>query len=131
MVEQELIRAMLESDVQPLFGIFGITAAGLGIAAPYVLGGLQSLLGFGGIRSQASQYELDRQAQEDQWTKLFERSEEWRLEDLARKQEALDFYRGVYERDEERRAPYREMSLSIGRNTVPNVYREFSDESLS
>jgi len=49
-------------------------------------------------RGQISQAKKDRAEQTRQWEEMFDRSEVWRLEDLARQQEALDFYRGVHSR---------------------------------
>ena len=85
MVEQEIIRAMVEADVQPLFSILGITLAGL---APVIKDALTAGVQYGGIRSQASQAKYDRDLDHEEWLKMFEQASAWREEDVLRQEEA-------------------------------------------
>ena len=58
-----------------------------------------SILNFITGRGQISQAQKDRDEQRRQFLEMLDLSEKRRLEDLARQQEALDFYRGVHEAD--------------------------------
>jgi hypothetical protein len=151
MVEQELIRAMLESDAQIVYGAFGITAAGLTTAAPYILGGLQSILGYGGIRSGASQAERDRQARKDEFDQMFKIEEERYQQALkdyyeardyewAFKEEGRDWGRsrdfGRYKTNVSLGSPYWQWSRAMGgrtmqQPTVPTIETTFRADPLA
>jgi hypothetical protein len=97
MVEQELILAMIESDAPIMFGQFVGGWALAKSAAPYVLGGIQSILGYGGIRSGSSQAELDRAARKEEFDKMFKLEEERYYQELEDYYEARDYERAFSE----------------------------------
>jgi len=58
-------------------------------AAPYIAEGAGSLFGFLSGRQGQSQAARDREQQQRQWQAMFDRTEELRIEDIARQDEAI------------------------------------------
>ncbi len=87
-------------------------------------------------RSEIGEAARNRAEQMRQWEEMFKRSEEWRSEDLARQQEALDFYRDIHKADwrstTERRMPNIAASRAILGSTmqtdVPAYRPQYSED---